>query len=134
MEIFGILLFFQIVKFWKFAIFRNWKISEILLFYEFRDDGNLPIFEIVKFWKFSEFSILEIFRFFQIGHFWISSNWIINEYRKFSNLKDQKISRIFFQFRKPKFGSQNRQILELFVYSIFRTTRNFVNSHIIPLI
>ena len=39
--IFGILIFLQIVKFWRFANFRNWTISEIWLFYEF---VNLGIF------------------------------------------------------------------------------------------
>ena len=30
----GILIILQIVKFWKFTYFRNWRISEIWLFYE----------------------------------------------------------------------------------------------------
>ena len=35
LEIFGILIVLEIVKFGKFSIFRNWKILELWLFYEF---------------------------------------------------------------------------------------------------
>ena len=54
-EIFEIWIALQIVKFWKFANFWHSTISEIWLFYEFIDNGNLMIFEIVKmgnFWNF----------------------------------------------------------------------------------
>ena len=48
----------QVVKFWKFANFRNWTISEIWLFYGFVGDENLMIFTIGKlenFWNFFQF-------------------------------------------------------------------------------
>ena len=62
--------------------------------------------------------------------------FLITKLRNFKNLKIWKIKKIYkknFQFEKPKFGSKNFQ-LELFVYSIFRTTRDFTNSHICSLI
>ena len=36
----------KVVKLWKFANFWNWTISEIWLFYEFIDNGNLILFII----------------------------------------------------------------------------------------
>ena len=108
MDIFGILIVFQIEKFFKFVNFWNWVISEIWLFYEFFNNGKFDEFRSCKIWDIS--GIVKFFK------FWNFSNW------KLTNIQN------FFEFRKSKFGSQHWQILE-FVYSIFCITRNFANSH-----
>ena len=48
MEIFGILIVIEIIKFGKFANFRDWAISGNWLFYEFVNNGNFMIFKSVK--------------------------------------------------------------------------------------
>ena len=66
-------------KIWKFAIIRNWRISEI---YE-----SFAIFQIENFWNFRnrkvfEFFKLEIFVIFLITNFWNFSNCQFLEFWK----------------------------------------------------
>ena len=86
----------QDFKFWKFANFRNWTISEIWLFYEFVDDGNLIIYKIVKFgnlkkkfqfgkpkfdsknWQISELFVLRYSSLLVISSILIFSLWNVN--------------------------------------------------------
>ena len=56
------------------------------------------------------------------------------KFLQFSKMENWKIYRFFFQFGKSKFHSKNCQILKLFAHSIFRTARDFGNSHICLLI
>ena len=68
MDLFGILIVLQKCKFWKFGNFRNWKNSEIELFYGFVHKVNLMISEIVGFGKFSKFENEQISKISEFGH------------------------------------------------------------------
>ena len=70
--------------------------------------------KICSFLKFNNFRNLIFYEFVD------NKNFMILEIVKFG-----KFWEFFFQFIKPKFDSENWQILVMFVYSIFRTIRNF---------
>ena len=79
--------------------------------------GILIVLQIVKFWKFDNF------RNWTISEFWLF-------YELFDNGNLENFWNFFFQFGKIKFDSENWQILELFVHSVFRTDPKFANPHI----
>ena len=62
LEIYGILIVFQMLKFFKFAIFRNWTMSEIWWFPNLWNLGNSWNFPNFKLSGFFEFQIFEIFK------------------------------------------------------------------------
>ena len=131
MAIFGIsklqiLRIFPIEHFWNFP---NWIFFRI---FQIDNFSNFPIdnFRNLPNEKFSELFKLAIFRIFQIANF---SNFLKCKFSEFFELKNLPIS-IIFSIRKTKIWLQKLAILELFVHSIFRITRNFANPHIFPLI
>ena len=65
---------------WKFAQLSNWTVSEIRLFYEFVNNGNLTIFEIVKFGTFLEL--------WNSRHFWNCKIWEIFRILKIRKMKN----------------------------------------------
>ena len=97
---------------------------------------------------------MQIFRIFHIEDFWNFQNWIFFNFQNYKFLEISKLN--FFEFvklqifgivqigklknlkifsiRKIKVCLQKLAFLELFVGSIFRTTRNFANSEICFLI
>ena len=103
---------FQIVKFWKFTIFRNKTISWIWWF--------LKLWNLVYLWNFPNWKFL---KFSNIANFLSFPNW---EFLKWLKLENWQISK-FFLIRKTTVWLKKFAILELFVYLIFRTTRNFAN-------
>ena len=77
---------------------------------------NSLIFQI------KQFRIFDHFKISQLLQFW---KWLIFQIINFWNLN--------FLFNLGNYlNFKNQQILELFVHSIFRTTRNFADYHICP--
>ena len=112
---------FQMENFFQFSKLKIFGVFQIRHFLEFPKSENFQIFRILQIVHFWSCPNPEIFRIFQFRNFWDSRSWKINEFLE------------FFKFRKPKFVFQKLAILELFVHSMFRITRNFANSHIFPL-
>ena len=97
------IIYYQIQNFWNFNSYTNCQILKICWLFKFNNFRDLIILWVCRWWKCNDFwncKIGEIFEFF------------------------------FFHLGKPKFDSENWQILVLFVPSIFRTIRNFADSHI----
>ena len=147
---------------WNFYIFSNCSILKIcycsqlnnfrnLMFWKLKNLGNLSYFRKCRFF---EFATLQIFGIFNIEFFEIFNIEFLFNFQNYKFLEIPKLN--FFEFaklqifeivrigklrnlkkfviRKIKVCLQKMAILELFVHSIFRTTRNFANSQICSLI
>ena len=131
MQYFENLLLFEIAVFWKFVVVRNWTILKIWCFLKLKNFGNFKYFIKCKFF---EFATLQIFGIFKIEIFFNFPNWKFFEFFKLEVFGIVQIGKLgnfkTFSTWKIKVWLQKLAILELFVHSIFRTTRNFSNSHI----
>ena len=142
-----VIFIFNNLKF--FIFFRNWNIWEIFGICHIANFWN---FRKWKFFKLFELNVVEcskstIFKIFKIEIFLYLPKCSFSELSKskilsnFRNLKFFGIVQIgklrnfeIFPIWKIKVWLQKLPILKLFVHSIFRTTRNFANSHMCPLI
>ena len=97
------------------------------------------ICHIANFWNFQNYKFLEISKlnFFwicKIANFWNFRNWNFFDFFKLDVFGIVQIGKLInlniFSIWKIKVWLQKLAILEFFVHSIFRTTRNFANSHI----
>ena len=123
--LFDFSIFELVLYFYDCLNYSNTQNTYRIIYIKFEIFGILIVLQIIKFWNFYNFwnsTISEIWLFY---HFFDNGNFMIFEIVWFG-----KFLQFFFQYEKPKLDSKHWQILILFIHSIFRTIRNFANSHI----